>query len=451
MNNPESVIRAWRAEPALFVREALGVEPQEWQAKALQALADHGRVSIRSGHGVGKSALGAWAILWELMTHFPVKIPCTAPTSHQLSDILWAELGMWFRRLEPALRDEFEIGQERIYMKAAPNESFAAARTARREQPEALQGFHAENLLFVIDEASGIDDQVFEVAEGALSTPGARVLMMGNPTRVSGYFYDSHHRLRSRWNAMRVPCTESDRVAPAYIEDMALKYGVDSNIYRVRVLGDFPTSDDDSVIPLLWLEEAVRREMEPVGDEIWGLDVARFGDDRTALCKRTKNALLEPVKTWRNKETMQVAGLVNEEYKAAKRKPVSINVDVIGIGSGVYDRLVELGLPAAPVNVSESPATKERFMRLRDELWFEAREWFESRNCRMVDDESLIGELCSVKYQIASNGKIRVESKDEMKKRKLPSPDLADAFVMTFAPAFGRSAKPLEFPKLGIV
>lgn len=441
----------WKHDPVLFVRQALGAEPQGWQSEALQALYEKEKVSLRSGHGVGKTALAAWSILWQMCTYFPLRVPCTAPTSHQLSDVLWSELAMWFKRLDKSLQGYFALSSDMLVLSGAEKESFAVARTARREQPEALQGFHCENMLFVIDEASGIDDSIFEVAEGALSTPGARVLMMGNPTRVSGYFYDSHHRMRNSWHTMKVSCLDSGRVSPKYVADMKLKYGEDSNVYRVRVLGEFPTANDDAVIPLSWMEEAVSRNMEPSGDEVWGLDVARFGDDRTALCKRRGNCVPEVVKTWRQKETMQVAGIIHEEYRLTRDKPRSINVDVIGIGSGVYDRLVELGLPAVAVNVSESPSSKDRFLRLRDELWYEAREWFESRNCRIVDDQELIGELCSVKYQIASNGKIRVESKDEMKKRRLPSPDLADAFILTFAPSFSNFKKPLEYPRMGIV
>lgn len=193
-----------------------GVKPDPWQVEALDALADpHGkrRVSVRACHGPGKSALDAWTILWFLFTHFPTRIPCTAPTSHQLEDILWAELHKWHREMLPEFRSFISPKAGIVEWTDAPKESFAIARTARPEQPEALQGFHCENLLFVLDEASGIAENIFEVSEGALTEPGALVLMTGNPTRASGYFYESHTRMRHLWYTMRVSHADSPRVS----------------------------------------------------------------------------------------------------------------------------------------------------------------------------------------------------------------------------------------------
>lgn len=404
-------------------------------------LANHGRVSVRSGHGVGKSALDAWSVFWYMTTHYPCKVPCTAPTSHQLKDILWAEFAKWHRRMPEALRNEFAIKSSdqdlRVYLVASPEESFASGRTGRKDNPEALQGFHSDNLLFVLDEASGIDDIVFQVAEGALSTPNAKVLMTANPTRTSGYFFESHHKMRHRWHTMRVSCEDSSQVSPAYIQDMADKYGVESNIFRVRVLGDFPASDDDVLMPLDLIESAVSRDIEPITSimPVWGLDVARFGNCRTALAKRQSNRLLEPVKSWAKRDLMEVAGLVLQEYEntPSNLMPAEILVDAIGLGAGVVDRLKELGLPVRGINVGESPSGKDRYMRLRDELWWLGREWFESRTCQIPEDETLISQLCTLRYAISSSGKIQIERKEQLMERGVQSPDEADAFILTFA------------------
>jgi len=394
----------------------------------------------------------AWTILWFMCCYLPCKVPATAPTAHQLEDVLWAELALWFRKLPDEIRGEFEWSAERFYMKAAPNESFAVARTSRPERPEALQGFHAENLLFVIDEASGIPDQVFQVAEGALSTEGSFVVMAANPTRMEGYFYDSHHKMRERWAALHWNGEESPLVSPGYIEDMASKYGKQSAIYRIRVRGDF-AGNPDGVIPLDIIESAVGRDVKPFGPIRWGLDVARFGEDRTALCKRNGNSKPDQVKFWSGKDTMQVAGLVKLEYDNANPKPEAICVDVIGIGAGVVDRMKELNLPVIGVNVAESPSVQDRYERLRDELWFKAREWFQARDVSMCEDDALIAELTLPTYQIRSNGKIKVEGKDEMKRRGVTSPDLADAFCLTFAQ--GKSPihkwKPIQYDNRGVV
>lgn len=430
----------------------MGAEPTEQQWEASRELVRTRRVSIRSGHGTGKSAFMAWTVLWALTCYHPIKVPVTAPTGHQLSDVLWAEIAMWQRKMPAELAAEFDWSAEKFVRKDAPQEAFAAARTSRPEKPEALQGFHAENIVFVIDEASGIPDEVFVVAEGALSTEGAFVLMAANPTRMDGYFYDSHHKMRGRWSALHWNAEESPLVSKSYIEDMAAKYGRESAIYRIRVLGEF-AGNPDGVIPLDLIEAAIGRDVKPFGPERWGLDVARFGEDRTALAKRQGNTLLGPVQYWRGKDTMQVAGMLKAEYDGARVKPEAICVDVIGLGAGVVDRGRELGLPIVAVNVAESPATGERYNRLRDELWFKAREWFAGRDVKMVRDDELIAELTMPNYKILSSGKIQVESKDEIKKRAggNTSPDLADAFCLTFAVG-GATKKwaPLKYDHSGI-
>lgn len=423
--------QAWKTDPVLFVKDVWGAELEPFQHEILTYIGKEGRVSVRSGHGVGKSAGAAWLALWYLCTHFPAKVPITAPTAHQLEDVLHPEIGAWLKRMPPSLGEQFILKADRLYLKAAPAESFAAFRTGNKSNPDALQGFHSENLLFILDEASGIDDKVFEVAEGALSTPSAKVLMTGNPTKTTGYFYDSHHSMRGAWHSMAVPCSSSSRVAPEYIERMK-RYGIDSNVYRVRVLGEFPKSDDDAVISLEWVEAAVGREIAQVpGEPVWGVDVARFGDDRTTLAKRKTNTLLEPILVKRNLDTMQVAGWVKMEYDAAREQPSAIMVDVIGIGAGVVDRLKEMGLPVVGINVAERPSANERYMRYRDELWFKAREWFESLDCSIPDDAELIAELTTSQYEVLPAGKLQVVSKEKMKRAGKPSPDLADAFILT--------------------
>lgn len=456
LREAQATILRWRAEgPALFAQEALGATPEAWQWEASRKLARERRLSIRSGHGVGKSAFMAWTILWFLACHFPAKVPATAPTGHQLSDILWAELGMWHRRLKeriPELGSEFEWTSEKFCLASNPQESFAVARTSRPENPEALQGFHSENILFLIDEASGVPEEVFQVAEGALSSEGAYVLMAANPTRTQGYFYDSHHKMRGSWATLHVNGEDCSRVSRKYVEDMAAKYGTESSIYKIRVKGEF-AGTPDGVIPLDILDAARTRRVEPFGDEVWGVDVARFGDDLSALAKRRGNALVERVKTWGGKDTMQTAGLIKNEYDSARRKPTAIYVDVIGLGAGVVDRCKELDLPVVGVNVAESPSVGEQYMRLRDELWFMAREWFMRRDVSIPDDEDLIGELTLPTFKVLSNGKKQVESKDDIKKRAA-SPDRADAFCLTFARGGikrGAWAKAIKYPDMGIV
>jgi post-segregation antitoxin (ccd killing protein) len=203
------------------------------------------------------------------------------------------------------------------------------------------------------------------------------------------------------------------------------------------VLGEFPRSDDDTMIPMELLESARSRDVDPsqFAETIWGLDVARFGSDCSALAKRQGNAVTEPVRVWRNLDLMQLTGAVVAEYESAayESKPSEILVDSIGLGAGVVDRLRELGLPARGINVSESAAMLSNYRNLRAELWGRAKAWLERRDCRLPKDERLVNELATVRYKFASNGKLQIESKDDIRRRGLKSPDVADAFVLTFA------------------
>ena len=396
----------------------------------------------------------AWCVLWFMACYFPCKVPCTAPTAHQLSDILWAELAQWHRMMGDQvsqLAQEYEWSSEKFALKSHPSESFAVARTSRPEKPEALQGFHSENILFLIDEAAGIAEKVFEVAEGALSTNGAFVVMAGNPTKEEGYFHASHHKMRDHWSTLHWNSEDSPLVSKTYVDSMRQKYGVDSQIYQVRVMGNFATAVD-GVIPLNLCELAKDRDVKGIeADEIWGLDVARFGDDSTALAKRRGNIQVEPTQEWFGKDTMQVVGILKNEYDRARIKPVSINVDVIGIGAGVVDRGKEVGLPVRGVNVAESASANDKYSRLRDELWFKCREWLEGRDVKLADDDALIAELTTPKYTILSTGKIKVEGKDEMKRRGVQSPNRADAWNNTFALGTPKRHKPITYGNLGIV
>jgi phage terminase large subunit len=438
MNNPFiQFITLYRVDPVLFVKEVLGVEPDEWQQDFLNAVASGERkISIRSGHGVGKSTTASWAMLWFLLTRYPVKVVVTAPTSAQLYDALFAELKRWVKELPQPIQELLDVKQERIELKASATEAFISARTSRAEQPEALQGVHSDNVMLVADEASGVPEAVFEAAAGSMSGHNALTILLGNPVRSSGFFFETHNRLKDEWWTRRVSCIDSTRVSKEYVQDMKSRYGEESNAYRIRVLGEFPRSDDDTIIPMELLESAKHRDTRAYEDApiVWGLDVARFGSDSSVLCKRQSN-VVQTLERWRNLDLMQLTGAVVAQYEACdhKNRPAEILVDSIGLGAGVVDRLRELKLPCRGINVSESPAMGGTYLNLRAELWHKAKAWLEKRDCKIPNNEDLIGELATVRYTFTSNGKIKIESKDDIRRRGLKSPDMADAFVLTFA------------------
>jgi hypothetical protein len=425
--------------PNGFWREILGMTPDPWQADANRALAHgHTRLAIRSGHGVGKSTWAACAMCWFANTRAPMKIGVTAPSAPQLFDALWAEAKVVWGRLPPAWRDLWDVQDARIELKASRDECFITARTARADKPEALQGLHAKHLMLLVDEASAVDEAVFESAGGSMSTQGAITMLTGNPTRSTGFFWRCFHLERDRWWTRRVSCLDSPRAAPEFIEEIKQRYGENSNAFRIRVLGEFPQSEDDTLIAADLVESAMRRDVEPdlSMPEVWGLDVARFGSDASVLIKRRGTRITEPPRRWNQVDTMQLAGAIKAEFDLlpAAARPLLIAVDVIGIGSGVVDRLTEQNMPVLGINAGESPSIATRFVRLRDELWVRVREWLESRRVSLPYDDRLRSDLCAPRVTYLSDGRMQVESKSQLRARGYDSPDAGDALALTFCP-----------------
>lgn len=430
----------WQTDPSLFVRQTLKVTPEAWQDDALKAVATHNRVAIRSGHRVGKTAFLSWVIIWFMATRFPVKIPCTANTASQVHDVLWAELAKWHRRLVPELQAQFEHKADRYELKAAPNESFAVARTARKEQPEAFQGFHSDNLLFIADEASGIDEAIFEATQGVMAGRSARTLLTGNPTRNNGFFFQAFNRSRALWHPIHVPCSASTQVDPAYIRDMATQYGEHNDIYRVRVLGEFPKQSSLQFIGNDLVDEAKARE-PVVGLQdpfVIGVDVARFGDDQTVICfRKGRDARTHPPVKLRGADTMLVAGRVAEEYQ--RYRADAVFVDGGGLGAGVVDRLRQMRVPVIEIQFGGKAdrhsigtgVDTASYANKRAEMWGNMRDWLKGGS--IPDDPELAADLTGVEYGFNVRNEIQLERKEDMKKRGLASPDNGDALALTFA------------------
>lgn len=426
-------VAAYRDEPVLFVTEVLGADPLPWQREFLKSIASgERRISVRAGHGVGKSTACAWALLWHMFTRMPQKAVCTAPTAGQLFDALFSEVKHWAQKLPAPLKDTIEIFSDRIVQKGAPESSFISARTSSAERPEALAGVHSENVLLICDEASAIPEAVFESAAGSMSGHSATTILIGNPTRNTGLFFKTHHQLKGDWKTMHVSCMDNRLVSQDFVNQIAATYGENSNAYRVRVLGEFALKDDDSLIPAELVDTAMTRDvvLDSNVPIVYGVDVARFGSDRTVICKRQGNVVLG-FKHWSGEDLMGTVGRIVHE--AGIDNPEEICVDSIGLGGGVADRLRELGHNVRDVNVSESVALNQSAARLRDELWLAAKDWLETRAVRLPKDDDIRAELIGPTYSFTSNGKIKVEGKSEMKKRGMRSPDLADALCLTFA------------------
>ena len=426
-------IELYGDDPVGFVTNVLGAKPQPWQEEFLKKIArSERRISVRAGHGVGKSTACSWALIWHMCCRYPQKSIVTAPTASQLFDALFAELKSWLNKLPPVLRESFEVYSDKITFKAAPESSFISARTSSSERPEALAGVHSEHVLLVVDEASAVPEPVFEAAAGSMSGHSATTILISNPTRNSGLFYKTHHELSADWNRMHVSCLNNPLVAADFVAQIKATYGEESNAFRIRVLGEFALGDDDTLIPAELVDGAMIRDItvSPSEPMIYGIDVARFGSDWTALCKRRGNVVIE-IKSWGGLDLMQTVGVVVNEAKMDS--PDEICVDTIGLGGGVADRLREQGFNVRDVNVSESSAMNPNAHRLRDELWMSVKDWLATRAAKLPKDDGLRHELVAPRYTFQSNGKMVVESKDSMRKRRMRSPDLADALCLTFA------------------
>lgn len=427
-----SDVERWRDSILDFVVECLDAEPTKQQESALIAFSRPGaHVSIRSGHGTGKSTMFAWIALWALICFWDVKVPATAPTAHQLEDILFPEIEKWRSRMLEPWKSAIRVKGDKVTMDGTPG--FVAARTGRKENPEALQGFHADHMIFLIDEASGIPETVFEVARGALSTEGARILMAANPTRLSGYFYNSHHRNRDLWTRFQFSCLDSPRVSPAYASEIADEYGEDSDMYRVRVLGEFPNASVTQFMPGDVVEAAMgkhlRSEMFDFAPKILGVDVAMFGGDRSVIVLR-QGLYSNIVYQTRGNTPEQLAGHAARLYD--EHKADALIVDATGVGEAVMSSLRLMHRSPIAFYAGEKSLLANCANR-RTEVWYKMREWFLSGGA-VPDDPDLRDDLVGPEYQYTTGKNlIQLERKADMKKRGLASPDLADALALTFA------------------
>ncbi len=428
--------------PVRFAKEQLGLVPTQQQEEFLDALASPGaRVAVRSGHGTGKSTALAVAALWFASSRKDALVPCTAPTAHQLQDVLWREMRRLIGGMAEDLKSRFQVTSDRIQVK--DNGGLIVGRTARPENPDALQGFHAPEILFIIDEAAGVADAVFEVARGALSTPSARVALTGNPTRLSGYFHAAFHLARDNWTRLAFSCQESPLVAPEYARDIAREYGEDSDMYRVRVLGEFPKSGVYNLISLEQVEKAMERKApagyREVAPCIFGVDPAWLGTDRSAIVMR-RGLSARVLAVVRGADTVRLAELV--AARAVEQEPDAIFIDQTGVGAGVLDQLKRTRHPVVGVAFSQSPMEPDRFLNRRAEMWWKVREWLEQEPFLQANPD-LRDDLVAPEYFLTATGKIQIESKDSMRQRGMASPDLGDALALTFAmPVFHRKDTP---------
>jgi hypothetical protein len=445
------VLNRARQDPEWWVRTVLGQEPWSKQIEILESVRDNRVTAVKSSHGVGKSFCASLVSLWYLYTHRPSIVLTTAPTDRQVKGILWKEIRVAHQKAKYPLGGTL-LTQE---LKLDPD-WFAWGFTAPDYDPDRFQGFHEVHLLVVADEASGISEEIFEGIDGVLTSEHARLLMIGNPTNPSGRFAKSFKSTGiskisipafDTPNFTQYGITETDiinntweekqtgdipapyLVTPRWVADRYKDWGNASPLYLAKVLAQFPQNSEDTLIPLHLIEAAVDRTLSVSEPNEISVDVARFGSDSSIIMQR-KGSVARILKTIRKNDTMELSG----EVIVALRSTGAIiaKIDSIGVGAGVFDRLNEQEFPVFEMQSGGASSDKERYANARAEWWWNLRDRFESGDIDIEDDEELIAQLANIKYKVTSRGQILIESKDDMKKRGLPSPDKGDALMMVF-------------------
>jgi phage terminase large subunit len=437
------IVKACQANPAFFIQNVLG-NPLTWQQLAVcNSVNKHRRTAVPSGHGTGKTYLAARLALQRLFAFGPKsKVITTAPTWTQVEKLLWKELRSAYKSSLYPLGGTLNLTELTI-----DDDWFALGISTN--DTHRFQGFHAPFVTIILDEATGVDPLIWEAAEGLAIGPNDKFLAIGNPTDPSSDFKrvcDS-----PLWNVVRLNSEEHPNVVTGeivvpgavtreWIEERLIEYGGrDTALYRARVLGLFPEQGDDMLISLADVERAQFRWSKPVGEPAsLGADIARFGSDETVEIEIYEDGNVAMPKTHVGQNTMATAGSV--KANGAKRKAV----DDAGLGGGVTDRLRELGIAVIAYNAGESPLDKERFLNRRAETWWMIREALKADEINLPPDNKLAADLTNIKYSYTSKGQIKLESKEEVKKRLGRSPDRGDAlaialFAKTAPAAFGVS------------
>lgn len=453
-------IPVWQNDVVSFSKEVLSFTPDKWQENVFRDIVISNKVTVKSGQGVGKTGCEAIVLLWFLCCFPFPRIVATAPTRQQLHDVLWSEVSKWQSK-SPLLSELLKWTKTYIYMKGYEKRWFAVAKTATK--PENMQGFHEDNMLFIVDEASGVSDSIMEAILGTLSGKNNKLFMCGNPTRTTGIFYDSHTKDRANYKCHTVNAEHSQRTNKENISDLKNKFGKDSNVVKVRVYGEFPEQEDDVFIPLSLIENSIMTDEydAEISKIDIACDVARFGDDKTIIAYKI-NEKVYIYKKMQGQDLMKTANDIVFLYKILVEKynfdsKIHIKIDDTGLGGGVTDRLCEIrknnlslytNMKVVPINFGKtmkhkfySDSTTYMMACLKTQL-SDTDEFGKKKNIEMIlpNDNDLVGQLSQRKYFITESGKIKVESKKEMKNRGQKSPDEADCILLLALPT-GNIAK----------
>jgi hypothetical protein len=416
--------------------------PDKWQIDVLNTIAKHIeqggnaaeglQIAVASGHGIGKTALIAWIVIWFIAVHPNPQIIVTANTMRQLSGKTWREVAKWNK--VGRCNSWFKWTATQFYRVGHADTWKAEAIPWSKERSVAFQGAHEKYILIIYDEAAIIDDSIWEATEGAMTTAGAMWIVFGNPNLNTGRFRECFGKFKHRWIHKQIDSRTAKMADRRQIQKWIEDYGEDSDFVRVRVKGQFPRAASNQLISSELVELAKQRR-KPSEEELagWpkllGVDVARDGDDQSVICFRQHN-YMKIIKRYRERDTMQLAALVAEQVRELGID--HIFVDVVGIGAGVVDRLRQMGFSVFAVVSGETALQDDRYFNKRAECWVQMRDWLKAGGC-LEDDQELTDDLIGPQYGYDERERYQIERKKDMKKRGLASPDSGDALAFTFA------------------
>lgn len=419
-----------------------GQEPDEWQAEILNEIGQRydedpdciQQIARSSGHGIGKTALVSWIILWAMSCRPHITGVVTANTQKQLTDKTWRELSLWHKRSINA--HWFKWAATRFAHVDHPETWGISAVPWSEGNSEAFAGTHSKYVLMIFDEASAVADIIWEVTEGAMTTPRAMWCAFGNPTKNTGRFRECFGKQVHRWSTRKIDSRTCKMTNKAKLQEWVDDYGEDSDFVRVRVRGEFPRFGTSQLISSEAAQAA--RETSLGLDEfihfskVIGVDVARFGQDESVICVRQGRKVIDQ-RIFRGLSNVQLAGRVSECFRDHGSQGVML-VDEVGVGSGVVDVLVMQGYPCVGVNAGKKADSDDLYYNKRAEMWHRMAEWVE-QGADLPDDGMLIDQMTALEYEYDLKERIKLERKEDLKDRlpALGSPDRAEALALTFA------------------
>lgn len=427
-------------DPETWAKDKLGVVYWSKQREIASAVVENRRVAVKSCHGAGKSFTAGTLAAWWIDTHPPGEaiVVSTAPTYKQVHAVLWEEIRSAHRKGElPGTvlqTDEWKIGDILVGMGRKP---------ADHDQ-HGFQGIHRRYVLVILDEACGIPAALWSAVEAITTNADCRILAIGNPDDPNTEF-GKVCSPGSGWHTIQISSFDTPNLTdepvpeqlrpllpdPGWVEDAAKRWGVDSPIYRSKVLGEFPESSLDTLIAAKHVADAQARELEPAGHPKFGVDVARYGSDSSviAMMRRGVARILE---SWGKTSTVETTGKV--VVAARMWGPDEIRVDGVGVGGGVVDQLAEQGFPVIDMQAGSGADDPRMFLNARAEWYWALRQQFEDGAIDLdPEDDDLAAQLTALRYHYTSRGQVVIESKDDMRKRGMPSPDRADALMLAAA------------------